>query len=43
LWGRAWTANDFSGGKFRVQVIPIASNTSRDFTLDWVAAKIHFN
>jgi hypothetical protein len=43
LWGRAWTPNDFTGGKFRVQVIPVSSNTARDFTLDWVATRIHFN
>jgi hypothetical protein len=43
LWGRTWTPNDFTSGKFRIQVIPVSSNTARDFTLDWVATRIHFN
>jgi hypothetical protein len=43
LWGRTWVPNDFASNKFRVQVIPVSSNTSRDFTLDWVAARVHFN
>jgi hypothetical protein len=43
LWGRAWTPANFSGGVFRVQIIPVSSSTSRDFTLDWLALKIHYN
>jgi hypothetical protein len=41
-WGRTWSASDFTNANFRVRVIDVASNTSRDFTLDWVAVRLHF-
>jgi len=41
-WGRAWSVNDFSNPNFRVRLINIASNISRDFTLDWVAVRVHY-
>ncbi|MCG3112741.1 MAG: IPT/TIG domain-containing protein [Candidatus Manganitrophus sp. SB1] len=41
-WGRTWNANDFTNPNFRVRLINIASNTSRDFTLDWVAVRVHY-
>jgi hypothetical protein len=41
-WGRAWAVSDFTNANFRVRVINVASSTSRDFTLDWVAVRIHF-
>lgn len=42
-WGRAWNAADFLNGNFRVRIIPIASNTSRDFSLDWVAVRVSYH
>jgi hypothetical protein len=41
-WGRTWSANDFSDANFRVRVINVAGNTSRDFFLDWVAVRVHY-
>lgn len=41
-WGRTWNVNDFGNANFRVRLINIASNTSRDFTLDWVAVRVHY-
>jgi serine protease AprX len=41
-WGRTWTAADFSDTNFRVRVIDVASNTSRDFSLDWVAVQVTY-
>jgi PKD repeat protein len=41
-WGRAWNVNDFSNGNFRVRVIDVASNTSRDFYLDYVAVNVTY-
>lgn len=42
-WGRTWSDANFSNANFRVRVINIASNTSRDFSLDWVGAKVYYN
>lgn len=42
-WGRSWSYNDFSNSNFRVRVINVASNTSRDFSLDWVGVKVYYN
>ncbi|MEC4749602.1 N,N-dimethylformamidase beta subunit family domain-containing protein [Methylomicrobium sp. Wu6] len=41
-WGRAWTVTNFSNANFRVRVINVASNTSRDFSLDWIAVKVTY-
>jgi hypothetical protein len=41
-WGRAWSTNDFSNANFRVRVIDAASNTSRDFFLDYVAVNVTY-
>jgi hypothetical protein len=41
-WGRSWSANDFSNGNFRLRVIDVASNTSRDFFLDYVAINVTY-
>ncbi|MEX1007250.1 MAG: hypothetical protein WD271_05335, partial [Acidimicrobiia bacterium] len=40
-WGRAWSASDL-GSNFRVRVIDVASSTARDFSLDWVAVRVHY-
>jgi YVTN family beta-propeller protein len=41
-WGRSWTTGNFTNANFRVRVINVASSTSRDFTLDWVAVRVHY-
>jgi hypothetical protein len=39
-WGRTWASGDFTN--FRVRITNVASNTSRDFSLDWVAAQVTY-
>jgi hypothetical protein len=41
-WGRTWSAADFSNANFRVRVIDVASNTSRDFSLDYIAVNVTY-
>jgi len=41
-WGRTWSSGDFSNTNFRVRVINVASNNSRDFSLDWVAVNVTY-
>ncbi len=33
---------NFSNANFRVRVINVASNASRDFSLDWVAVQVDY-
>ena len=40
-WGRTWSAANLSNADFRVRVVNIASSTSRDFSLDWLAVRVH--
>lgn len=40
-WGRTWSDTDFSNANFRIRLINVASNTSRDFSLDWVGIKVY--
>ncbi len=42
VWGRAWKAEDLSNPNFRLRVINVSSNTSRDFSLDWVGVKVYY-
>ncbi len=42
-WGRTWSDTDFSNSNFRVRVIDVASDTSRDFSLDWASVKVHYS
>jgi hypothetical protein len=42
-WGRAWSVADFSNTNFRLRVIDVASSTSRDFSLDWVAVRVTYH
>jgi hypothetical protein len=42
LWGRSWTAANVTGPNFRVRITNVASNTSRDFSLDWVAVNVYY-
>lgn len=42
-WGRTWTDLNFTNANFRLRVINVASDTSRDFSLDWAAVKVYFS
>ena len=42
LWGRTWTSGNFSNANFRIRVIDVASNTSRDFFLDYVGVNVTY-
>ena len=41
-WGRTWAPSNFSNANFRIRVIDVASNTSRDFFLDYVAVNVTY-
>jgi hypothetical protein len=41
MWGRTWSNANFDNSSFRLRVINVASNTSRDFSLDWAAVKVY--
>ena len=41
-WGRSWATGDFSDANFRVRITNVASNTSRDFSLDWIAVQVTY-
>lgn len=41
-WGRTWSSTNFTNANFRVRVIMIAASTARDFSLDWIAVKVHY-
>ncbi len=41
-WGRTWRTANFSNANFRVRVIDVASNTSRDFYLDYIAVNVTY-
>ena len=40
-WGRTWSPAELSNATFRLRVINVASSTSRDFFLDWIAVRPH--
>lgn len=42
MWGRTWSASDFNDPNFRVRLTSVASNNSRDFSLDWVAVRVRY-
>ncbi|HEU5101011.1 MAG TPA: S8 family serine peptidase [Roseiflexaceae bacterium] len=42
LWGRGWTPANVTGTNFRVRITNVASSTSRDFSLDWVAVNVYY-
>lgn len=42
-WGRTWASGDFSDTNFRVRIIPIASSTARDFSLDWATVRVIYH
>lgn len=39
-WGRTWSPSDLTNGNFRVRVIDVSDNNSRDFYLDYVAVRV---
>jgi hypothetical protein len=41
-WGRAWTAAELSDANFRVRITNVANSTARDFSLDWIAARVSY-
>lgn len=41
-WGRTWSSTDFDNANFRVRLVMFASNTSRDFSLDWVGVQVRY-
>ena len=41
-WGRTWTNTDFNDANFRMRLVMVASNTSRDFSLDWVGVQVRY-
>jgi len=42
-WGRTWNDANFSNTNFRVRIIDVSGNNSRDFSLDWVGVKVYYN
>jgi carboxypeptidase T len=41
-WGRTWASGDFNNTNFRVRITDVASSTSRDFSLDWIAVQVSY-
>jgi hypothetical protein len=41
-WGRTWTPDNFSNANFRLRVIDVSGNTSRDFFLDYLAVNVTY-
>jgi carboxypeptidase T len=41
-WGRTWASGNFSNANFRVRITDVASSTSRDFSLDWIAVQVSY-
>jgi hypothetical protein len=42
-WGHAWTLTELTDGNLRIRITNVASNSSRDFRLDWVAVQVTYN
>lgn len=41
-WGRTWNLSELSDANFRIRVIDVAKNTSRDFFLDYIAVNVTY-
>jgi len=41
-WGWTWSPEDLSDANFRLEITDIASDTSTDFRLDWVAVRVTY-
>ncbi|HLO27731.1 MAG TPA: hypothetical protein VK249_01265, partial [Anaerolineales bacterium] len=42
-WGRVWTSSELTNANFQVRVVDVASDISRDFSLDWIAVNVTYN
>ena len=42
LWSRTWTDTQLNNTNFRVRIINVATNTSRDFSLDRIAVQVTY-
>lgn len=42
-WGRSWSNTNLSNSNFRLRIINVASDNSRDFYLDWAAVKVYYS
>jgi hypothetical protein len=42
LWGRSWSTANFSNTSFRIRVTDVASDTARDFYLDYIAVNVTY-
>jgi hypothetical protein len=41
-WGRAWSDAELSDANFRLRLTMVASNSSRDYSLDWVGVQVRY-
>jgi hypothetical protein len=41
-WGRTWSTSDFNNANFRIRVVDVASNSSRDFFFDYIAVNVTY-
>ncbi len=42
LWGRTWSADDFSDSNFRIQLTKIGSEDYYDFQVDHIEVRVHY-
>ena len=42
-WGRTWTVANLSNASFRMRLTTVAAATDRDFSLDYVALRVHYH
>ena len=41
-WNRTWAGSEFGNSGFRVRITSIASDTNRDFYLDWLSVNVTY-
>jgi hypothetical protein len=41
-WGHTWNSAELSNANFRLRIINVATNTNRDFFLDWVGVNVYY-
>lgn len=41
-WGHTWTSSDFNNENFRLRITNVASNSSRDFYLEYLAVNVTY-
>jgi hypothetical protein len=42
MWGRTWTVAELDSALFRVRITNVATNISRDFSLDQIAVRVSY-